>query len=134
MTRSVLRNLLTALLIGLPGCRLKPAPTNPAAEPHAFVDMARGSPCADTRNRLFLIDQRLVFWDRAGKCADNSYGETLYGRSPEDILCVLHDSIAGPRKNCRDPQYAALFETLIAHLEDPDLGLAPPHSVRRLPL
>jgi hypothetical protein len=111
-----------------------PAPPKPAPASNPFVKMARGSVCADVRNRLYLIDEKLVVWDRAGNCPDNSYSLTLYGKSLDEILCVYHDSIAGPRKNCRDPAYAEMFEILLAHMNDADLGLGPEHAVRRMPL
>ena len=35
-----------------------------------FIVMARTASCSDTRNRLFVIDGKQVFWDHAGQCAD----------------------------------------------------------------
>jgi len=99
-----------------------------------FVEMARQSPCADIQNRLFLVDHVLVFWDRHGHCPDNSYGETLYGQTVNDILCDLHDSIAGPAKGCPAPGYQEMFEIMIGHLDEPDLGLGSGHTVHQLPL
>ena len=110
-----------------------------AIEPRSSVDlapfqkMAGLGPCADTRNRLFLIDDQWVFWDSAGNCADAAYSETLYGRTPDQILCVLHDSIAGPIKNCQDERYQDLFDTMTANLDKPDLGLGSEHTVRPVP-
>lgn len=107
-----------------------------AAQPKwaAFVELARRGECSGTRNRLFVIDDQLVFHDSAGNCADASYGEVLYGKSVDDVLCSYTDSIAGPRKSCRNPKYAGLFEIIITHLNERDLGLGPRHTVRRLPL
>jgi hypothetical protein len=126
--------LLPILLLLLAGCRTGASLPEPSPGLNPFVKMARGSVCADKWNRLYLIDEKLVFWDRQGECADNSYAQTLYGKSPDEILCLQHDSIAGPRKECRDAKYAQLFETLIAHLGEPNLGLGPGHTARRLPL
>jgi hypothetical protein len=131
---SVLPCILSAVLVVVSGCGESQDPSVIAPEWKPFVELARGSECANTRNRLFLIDQALVFWDRAGDCPDNSYSETLFGKSPDEVLCKLHDSIAGPMKNCADPSYADLFEIMIAHLDEPDLGLGPGHDVRQLPL
>ena len=89
--------------------------------------------CADIRNRLFLIDDQWVFWDQAGNCADASYAETLYGSSPDEVLCNAHDSIAGPMKHCTDPQHLDLFNTITAHLDQPDLGLGSDHTVEPIP-
>jgi hypothetical protein len=110
-----------------------------SAEPPSAVDlapfkvMARAGGCADVRNRLFLIDDQLVFWDRAGNCADAAYGETLYGGTPDRFLCALHDSIAGPVKNCQDERYQDLFQAITANLSEPDLGLGSGHTVQGVP-
>ncbi len=98
-----------------------------------FVEMARQSPCVDIRNRLFVVDHVLVFWEREGHCPDNSYGETLFGQTVNDVLCEFHDSIAGPVKDCPVPSYQDMFEIMIGHLDEPDLGLGPGHTVQPLP-
>jgi hypothetical protein len=99
-----------------------------------FKEMATNSPCADIRNRLFLIDDQLVFWDVAGNCADASYSETLYyGSSPDQVLCSFHDSIAGPMKDCEDEQYQELFDTITENRDAPDLGLGEAHTVQTVP-
>ena len=95
-----------------------------------FKDMAKTASCADTHNRLFLIDDQLVFWDIAGSCADASYSQMLYDRTPDQVLCTYHDSIAGPMKNCQDEQYRTMFDTITANLDQPDLGLGPDHTVQ----
>jgi len=96
--------------------------------------MARTSPCADTRNRLYLIDQKLVFWDRAGSCADAAYAQTLFDGAVDHQLCSFHDSIAGPMKGCADSRFGTLFDTIIANADKADLGLGPAHRVRAIPL
>ncbi len=107
-----------------------------ASEPGSPIDlapfqaMARGRACVDLRNRLFLIDDQWVFWDGAGHCADASYGATLYGRTLDQVLCSMNDSIGGPMKNCRDERYRALFDRLTTHLDQPDLGLGSEHTVQ----
>jgi hypothetical protein len=131
---SIALRLLSILMLLLAGCRTRASLPEPSPALNPFVKMARGSVCADKWNRLYLIDEKLVFWDRQGDCPDNSYAQTLYGKTPDEILCVQHDSIAGPRKECRDPKYAELFETLIGHLGEPNLGLGTQHTARRLPL
>jgi hypothetical protein len=115
------------LLSSCAGSSVKP-PTMVDLAP--FEEMARAAGCADIRNRLFLIDGQLVFWDRAGACADAAYGETLYGSSPDQVLCDLHDSIAGPVKNCSDVRYQDTFDTITINLDQPDLGLGPKHTVQ----
>jgi hypothetical protein len=98
-----------------------------------FKEMANNGICADIRNRLFLIDGQLVFWDVAGNCADASYSETLYGSSPDQVLCSFHDSIAGPMKDCEEEQYQELFDTITENLDAPDLGLGEAHTVQTVP-
>jgi hypothetical protein len=115
--------LLLASCAGGPGSTVDLAP---------FKKMARDGGCADVRNRLFLIDGKLVFWDRAGNCADAAYGEALYGSTPDQTLCVFHDSIAGPVRKCQDQGYQDLFDTITASLDKPDLGLGPEHTVQRV--
>lgn len=97
-----------------------------------FVDFARGDVCSDIRNRLFVIDDVLVFADSAGGCNDASYSEVLFGKTVDDVLCAYQDTKGGPRKSCRDPKYKELFDTIITHLDEPDLGLGPNHTVRQL--
>ncbi len=127
---AILRSLFPLALLLLAGCG------GDSTEPHSALDlapfkaMARAGGCADIRNRLFLIDDQMVVWDRAGTCADAAYGLALYGSTPDQVLCVSHDSIAGPVKTCQDERYQDLFETIIENLTEPDLGLGPGHTVR----
>jgi hypothetical protein len=96
-----------------------------------FRALARNSDCADKKNRLFLIDGQLVFWDRESNCADASYARALYGRTVEHLICDSMDSIAGPRGTCRDPgPYAGLFDIILKNLDANDLGLGSQHTVK----
>ena len=97
-----------------------------------FIARAQEASCADQRNRLFMIDKRMVFWDRAGSCADNAYGRTLFGATPQTVLCAVADSIAGPQITCNDEQVRALFDTIVANLDKSDLGLGSDHQVEAL--
>ena len=102
----------------------------PPVDLEPFKDLARTSDCADVRNRLFLIDGHLVFWDRESLCADAAYAQALYGRSVDHLICHSLDSIAGPVKWCHAAgRFSAMFETMITHLDAPDLGLDPEHTV-----
>jgi hypothetical protein len=107
---------------------------NPSAAPVTadFIAQAQAANCADQRNRLFVIDKKMVFWDRAGNCPDNSYARTLYGATPQALLCSVSDSIAGPRTSCVDTQSRALFDIIIANLDKSDLGLGSSHQVEAL--
>jgi hypothetical protein len=97
-----------------------------------FIKMAQGDACADMKNRLFVIDGKQVFWDRAGNCPDNSYAKVLFGFSPEQVSCQVSDSIAGPRTFCADEKSRSLFDTILNNLDQADLGLAG-HRVERVP-
>ena len=88
--------------------------------------------CAGKRNQLFVIDNKFVFWERAGNCPDNSYAYTLFGSDEKKELCVSHDSIAGPRKFCQDGDFTNIFETIISNLEKNDLGLGSSHQVQKI--
>jgi len=106
---------------------------NPAALATApFVEMARTAACSETKNRLFVIDGKQVFWDHAGRCADASYEQVLFGNKPEARLCSYGDTIAGPKTNCQDESARALFETIVKHADQPDLGLGSSHKVEQL--
>ncbi len=97
-----------------------------------FIKMAQQAYCADIRNRLFVIDHTLVFADRAGNCIDMSYSETLYRGTIDDVLCFDHDSFGGPHDGCPDPSYKPMFDTIVSHLDETDLGLGPAHTVQQL--
>lgn len=100
-----------------------------AIDPEPFIRQARNDQCSNTRNNLYIIDNKSVLWDRAGNCADNSYSQTLYGQNIGLVLCVHFDSIAGPRTVYHDEKYKELFDTVVANLDKSDLGLGTGHSV-----
>jgi hypothetical protein len=109
----------------------EPAPGEPVRE--AFIAQARQAVCTENRNRLFVIDNELVLWDRAGNCPDMSWNVTLYRTTPGTLLCSAGDTIAGPRTTCTDERYRPLLETAVANLEKADLGLGAAHKVEVLP-
>jgi hypothetical protein len=94
-----------------------------------FILRARNDECSSTRNNLYVIDNKSVFWERAGNCADNSFSQTLYGEHIDQVLCMHFDSIAGPQTVYFDLKFKELFDTAVAHLDKPDLGLGFGHSV-----
>ena len=94
-----------------------------------FRKMADRSECADIQNELWLIDGVMVLWRREGHCHDASYRVELNGKTVDETLCVLHDSIAGPVRRCTDPRYQDMFETMLRNEDKPDLGLGPGHVV-----
>lgn len=108
----------------------EPHPAALATAP--FIDMARSAACAETKNRLFVIDGKQVFWDHAGRCADAAYEQVLFGATPEARLCAYGDTIAGPKTYCQDESARALFETIVKNADRPDLGLGGDHKVEQL--
>jgi hypothetical protein len=99
---------------------------------NSFAALTTTVPCADVRNRFYVIDQKFVFQDSAGNCADATYTRTLYGATPQEKLCVEADSIGGPQQSC-DPAYRDLFTLLKTNRDKPDLGLGAAHKVEALP-
>jgi hypothetical protein len=109
------------------------SPDRPPVNAATFVELATNPTCTDARNRFFVIDDKFVFQDSAGNCADASYSRTLFGATPQEVLCGHADSIAGPVTNCSDNGYRALFDALERNRNRPNLGLSASHQVRPLP-
>ena len=111
----------------------EPSPAAKVVASAEFQAKVQGASCAATRNRLFVIDQKMVFSDIADfSCADASYSRVLYGATPQDVLCSAADSIAGPRISCVDAASRTLFDTILKNLDQPDLGLGREHQVETL--
>jgi hypothetical protein len=104
----------------------------PAPDTVRFLNMAREANCADTRNRMYVIDNKFIFWDKAGNCADASYAHALFGAATAEPLCSAGDSIAGPMTRCADEAARPMFATIVRNLDARDLGLGPAHTVREL--
>lgn len=97
-----------------------------------FLNIAKDASCANIKNRLFLIDQKYVLWDKSSTCADASYAQQLYGNSPQTLICSNADSIAGPRTTCTDKTIESLFKVMIQNLDKADLGLGNAHQVQTI--
>ena len=128
--QAIITVLVFAVLLLLASCRDGSNQTHSGNDLASFKEMASTASCSEIRNRLFLIDGQQVFWDRAGNCPDGSYSLTLFGSTVDNLLCYLHDSIAGPVRGCRDDRYRDMFDTITANLNKPDLGLGPEHTVQ----
>ena len=134
----VKRNSSLLVLIGLlllPACSDNDDPlgSNDQIELAPFQAMARSEDQGwDVLNRLLLIDDELVFWDRRSSCCDRDYHQTLFGETPEQILCDRYDAMGIPIMECPDPRYRDIFETIIDNLDEPDLGLGNDHRVERV--
>lgn len=129
--RGLFGPLLAGLLIIL-ACGSGPTRTTREIDLAPFKDLAKSSDCSETRNRLFLIDRALVLWDREGTCVDAAYLVRLHAGAIDQVLCELRDSIAGQVKVRRDLRFQEMFETIVANLEAPDLGLGPRHTVQAI--
>ena len=97
-----------------------------------FRDMANNASCADVTNKLFVIDNQMVFWVVEGNCPDASYSYTLFGSTPDKILCKKFDSITGPQEQCFDNDFQDLFLTIIDNIGVNDLGLGAYHTVTEI--
>jgi len=124
-----------AVLVSIAGCRDVSNDSGLRVDLTPFKAMAGASVCVDRRNRLFLIDDRLVFWDRESNvCFDALYSLTLYGRSVDTVLCERHDAVGeGNVTNCPYEAYRDTFQRIITSLDDPTLGLGPEHTVQVVP-
>lgn len=128
-----IRKMLAALplfALLLAGC-VGPRPL-PAVDPATFIALATQSPCANGGNRLFIIDQRYVFWDRGASCQDQV--QRLYGARASAPLCLHVTSATGPYTSCSDPAARAMFDTILANRQAVDLGLGSGHAVAALGL
>ena len=137
IARAVIFGLVVTVLASAPSCEnvgeSTPLDTQASStEIQRFIDMAQVADCANTWNRLYAIDDTLVFWDRAGRCADNSYARVLYSQDPDHVVCRLSDSIAGPRRECVDVRFGAMFDVIVENRNKPDLGLGSSHRVKRV--
>ena len=97
-----------------------------------FIEYAEASDCTGIRNRLFIIDDELVLWDRVGNCPDNSYEVQLFRKDLDHLLCETYDSIAGPQTYIYDEDYRDLFEHILDNIEDENLGLDDSHLVEEV--
>ena len=98
-------------------------PTDEDLDIEPFVEYAEASDCTDIRNRLFIIDDELVLWDRVGSCPDASYEVQLFREGLDNLLGESYDSVAGPQTDIYDEDYRDLFELILDNIEDENLGL-----------
>lgn len=104
---------------------------------HAIELAQATTSCAETRNRVFSIlgsGLRFSLLDQAGMCADAGYQQILFGDAGDNVLCSNADSIAGPRKSCVAAAHAAMFDTILANLDEDGLGLGAGYQVTRHPI
>lgn len=130
---------LRSLLATLPLLALfLSACTGPRPNPPTRIDIAQfialvnEAPCPAGGNQLYVIDRRYVFWDRGPTCQDQV--QRLYGRTPNDLLCIHAESVTGPYTNCNNAAVRRTFDTILANRKAPDLGLGPRVAVVKLDL
>jgi hypothetical protein len=121
--------LLTIIGLSIFSACQATSPSSIDTEP--FIQLAENASCADIRNQLYVIDDQYVFWLSEGFCDDASYAHRLYGATIQEKICYLEDSFVGPISDC-DPALNDLFETILANLDQPELGLGDSHSVIRI--
>ena len=135
-TTTLLRiaTFVVILLLLSAACGAQPTPTGSAIDIDPFIALAQGADCADLRNRLFVIDDALVLWDRAGQCPDNSYDQMLFATKIDELLCEHYDSLSGRVFECYREGYEEMFTSIVNNLDVPDLGLGPDHVVEEIPI
>ena len=72
--------------------------------------------------KLFIIDDSLLFVQRAGFASDYSFHHLLFDKNQKE-LCSYADNFAGPKLECSDLGKKELFDTIIKNLDKPSLGL-----------
>jgi hypothetical protein len=109
-------------------------PNGATVDTAAFIKLAQSaSSCSNLKNRLWLIDGKQVFWDRAGSsCPDMNWSQKLYGANPQAVLCSSEDSIAGPQATCANDTVRALFNAIVKGADYPNLALDSSHKVEAI--
>lgn len=97
---------------------------------NSLRELALTPPFYVQSSTLHLIDNRMLLWQWQGDCCDFGYGVSLYG--PDGVICSCTDSIAGPRYTYNNTAYAEMFDTILAHAGEPDLGLGAAHTVEAI--
>jgi hypothetical protein len=133
----------SATTILLAGCAARSTPTQaveassptatPSIDTQPFLNMASSASCADIQNRLYIIDDRYVFWASQGNCDDGGYAYILFGVTPQEKLCSLADSFVGPQRSCQS-ELDSFFQTILDNLDQPDLGLGDARRVHLVDL
>jgi hypothetical protein len=103
---------------------------------NGFRGLAAQVPCSGGGVRLFAVDGLLVLWDQRGCPGTFGYADALYGTGPKNLLCSWNGPPSDPycsNSTIEAPDQTserALFQTLVANEDAPDLGLGPEHLVQ----
>jgi hypothetical protein len=113
--------------------------TSPGVAPselelNSLLDTARSARCASDRNTVYVIDNTMALWDRAGQCPDNASEQVLYAFPSSDVKCAQSHTLAGPAVRCNEATDSQLFETMLHNLDSADLGLGAGHLVSKIDL
>jgi hypothetical protein len=117
-------------LVSLMNCRNASTQPQTTINTEPFIAMAKKvTVCSERANKLFAIDDSLVFWQREGDCNDAAYFYTLFGDDTGKVFCMLYDSKAGLTENVYDSTFLSLFHTITSNLTKAVLGLSADHTV-----
>lgn len=131
--RAIALGLISIWSLFLPRCDGKSTEADTCVDVSSFQAMARDAECAELRNRLFMIDRHLVFWDAESDCPDRYWNRVLFGCTVDDWLCRDWATVGGGMRQYADSSYKGLFETILANRDRRDLGLGPRHEVIPIP-
>ena len=95
-----------------------------------FITNAKQALCARDVNKLFAIDDSMVFYQiEDWGCNDWAYRYHLYGTMPSIMFCSLEDNIRGSQEIIYDSTYLEIFHTITSNVNKKDLGLGAFHTV-----
>ena len=100
--------------------------------PH--LALARIATSCSQTNKLYLIDNKYVFWNLTGICSegggsDSSNSYKLMGADPQNLLCETKGHPGNMTRRCSDVGASATMEIIVNNLDDPKLGLGSGHTV-----
>ncbi len=90
-----------------------------------YIDKAQQASCANTKNRLFLIDQKYVFWTRSGDCKGLKSADILFAAGSQTPLCQMHKQFTPVDEICSDKTLVPFFTQLIGATAPAGLHLRP---------
>ena len=122
-----------SVLILLVACgRSKGTSDTASIDLEPFITQAKSTSCADSKNKLYFINDQLVLWDRDGSCPDSSFQLVLYNESINQVMCERYDSIDGEQIIYNDESYKELFDIMKINLDKADLGLGSSYNVEEI--
>jgi len=96
----------------------------------AFIKLWDGDQCADSQ-RIFIIDQHLVYTDSASlHCSDSNFAH-LYESTPDRVLCHA-GGVTGAPTCTGSTATTAIMQTILNNPQKADLGLGSAHTVQQV--